>query len=144
MAAKCRAVAPDPSTLATGGCYVSRNGRSVMTPPVAGTYGTMGRNIFRDPGIMNVDFSVFKNFTFKERYNAQFRVEFFNLFNHPILANPYGGVVNSALGNDPSVPQTFGCGCAHARRRQRQSDSRIGKRPRDATRVQVHVLVTPA
>ncbi len=112
MAAKCQSVAPDPNTLAAGGCYVSRNGRSVMTPPVAGTYGTMARNMFYDPGIMNVDFSVFKTFTIKEHYSAQFRVEFFNLFNHPILANPYGGVVNSALGNDPSVPQTFGCGCA--------------------------------
>jgi hypothetical protein len=58
---------------------------------------------------MNVDFSVFKSFMFKERYSAQFRVEFFNLFNHPVLANPYGGVVNSALGSAPSVPQTFGC-----------------------------------
>ena len=35
----------------------------------------MARNMFYDPGIMNVDFSVFKNFTFKERLNAQFRIE---------------------------------------------------------------------
>jgi hypothetical protein len=40
---------------------------------------------------MNVDFSVFKSFMFKERYSAQFRVEFFNLFNHPVLANPTAG-----------------------------------------------------
>jgi len=112
MAQQCEAVAPDPSTLAAGGCYVSRNGRSVMVPPKAGTFGTMGRNLFRDPGFNNVDFSIFKNFTFKEHYIAQFRVEFFNIFNHPNLANPYGGVVNSGLGDDPSVPGTFGCGCA--------------------------------
>jgi hypothetical protein len=80
-----------------------------MVPAKAGTFGTMARNIFYDPGIMSVDFSVFKSFVFKERYSAQFRVEFFNLFNHPVLANPYGGVVNSALGSAPSVPQTFGC-----------------------------------
>jgi len=110
MWAQCTAVAPDPSTLGVGGCYVK--GKSVMVPPKAGTYGTMGRNLFRDPGFINVDFSVFKNWTFHERYTAQFRVEFFNLFNHPNLANPYGGVVNSGLGDDPSVPGTFGCGCA--------------------------------
>jgi hypothetical protein len=54
-----------------------------MAPPEAGTYGTMGRNIFRDAGFKNVDFPVFKTFTFKERYSATFRVEFFNFFNHP-------------------------------------------------------------
>jgi hypothetical protein len=30
-----------------------------------------------------VDFSVFKTFKFKERYNATFRVEIFTLFHHP-------------------------------------------------------------
>jgi hypothetical protein len=58
MWGQCTAVAPDPSTLATAGCYVK--GKSVMVPPKAGTFGTMGRNIFRDSGFKNVDFSVFK------------------------------------------------------------------------------------
>jgi len=71
----------------------------------------MGRNIFRDSGFQNVDFSVFKDFSFKERFHAQFRVEFFNLFNHPILANPWGSVNGSKGGSDPSSPGTFGCGC---------------------------------
>ena len=65
---RCTAVAPDPSTLNQAGCYVE--GNSVMVPPVLGTFGTMGRNIFRDAGFKNVDFSVFKNFTFKERFGA--------------------------------------------------------------------------
>jgi hypothetical protein len=109
MWAQCTAVAPDASTLATGGCYVS--GKSVMTPPVNGTYGTMGRNIFRDRGFKNVDFSVFKDFRVKERYGAEFRVEFFNLFNHPNVANPYGAAVGTVGGNDPSATSLFGCGC---------------------------------
>ena len=46
--------------LAQGGCYVS--GKSVMVPPKAETFGTMGRNIFRDTGFKNVDFSVCKTF----------------------------------------------------------------------------------
>ena len=108
FAQACQAVAPDPTTLDTVGCYVSPNGRSVMVPPVSGTFGTMGRNIFRDTGFKNVDFSVFKNFTFKERYNATFRVEFFNLFNHPDLANPW----TFGTGGDPSAHSTFGCACA--------------------------------
>src|SRR5712691_7760130 len=90
LAQHCVALAPDPSTLHDGGCFVSANGRSVMVPPKAGTYGTMGRNIFRDSGFKNVDLSLFKTFTFKERYSAQFRWEVFNVFNHPLIANPYG------------------------------------------------------
>src|SRR5262249_3324329 len=109
---QCQAVAPDPShdgTLETAGCYVK--GKSVMVPPANGHYGTMSRNIFRDSGFKNVDFSVFKNFTFKERYNASFRAEFFNIFNHPLISNPYGSANGANLGWDPSASNTFGCGC---------------------------------
>jgi len=109
LAAKCTAVAPDPTTLAVGGCFVK--GNSVMVPPKAGTFGTMGRNIFRDQGFKNVDFSVFKDFKFKERYGAQFRAEFFNVFNHPTVANPYGAASGFGGGTDPSGATTFGCGC---------------------------------
>src|SRR5207237_9756374 len=97
-------------SLAQRGCDVC--GESVMVPPKAGTYGTMGRNICRDTGFKNVDFSVFKTFKFKERYGAQFRAEVFNLFNHPIIANPYGAATNSQLGWDPSSPGGFGSGGA--------------------------------
>ena len=110
MWAKCTAVSPDPTTLAAGGCFV--NGNSVMVPPKLGTFGTMGRNIFRDAGFKNVDFSVFKEFRLKERYGAEFRVEFFNLFNKPIVANPYGASNGSGLGIDPSGTSTFGAGGA--------------------------------
>ena len=114
LIANCISHAPDPNTLAgvnnliaAGGCYGS--GNSVMTPPTAGTFGTMGRNIFRDSGFRNLDFSVFKNFTFKERYGLQFRAEVFNLLNHPIFENPYGASNGSSGGNnDPSAIGFFG------------------------------------
>jgi hypothetical protein len=110
MWGQCTAVAPDKGTLATAGCYVS--GKSVMTPPTAGTFGTMGRNIFRDTGFKNVDFSVFKDFKFKERFGAEFRFEVFNLFNHPVFANPYGSAPGNGGQLDPSAPGIFGCGCS--------------------------------
>jgi hypothetical protein len=118
MFAQCSAVARGTATtsnLAADGCFVS--GSSVLTPPAQGTFGNMGRNIFRDSGFKNVDFSVFKVFTFKERYSAQFRVEFFNLFNHPLSANPYGSANGYGVGNDFSTTGGgggFGCGCATA------------------------------
>ncbi len=72
-----------------------------MIPPAVGTFGTMGRNIFRGPHFRNWDLSVFKGFKFKERLTAQFRVEFFNVLNHPNFANPAG---------DPSAPGANGFG----------------------------------
>ncbi len=90
------------------GCYA--NGRSVMIPPAFGTFGTMGRNIFRDTGFRNWDFSVAKTWKFGDRFSAQFRTEFFNFLNHPNFANPFGGQ-NGWAHNDPSTG-SFGCSCA--------------------------------
>jgi hypothetical protein len=90
------------------GCYA--NGSSVMIPPPLGQFGNMSRNMFEDTGFRNFDFSVAKNFHFGETMRLQGRVEFFNIFNHPNFANPYGGQNGFGL-NDPSV-QPFGCGCA--------------------------------
>ena len=68
------------------GCYAK--GNSVMIPPALGQVGNMGRNTFPDSGFRNVDFSLAKNWHLGERVRAQFRAEFFNLFNHPNFANP--------------------------------------------------------
>jgi len=99
-----------PSTAALNlfGCYAQ--GASVMIPPPLGEFGNMARNIFRDTGFRDFDFSVAKNWRLGERVAAQFRAEFFNIFNHPNFANPYGGQNGFGL-NDPSA-QPFGCGCA--------------------------------
>jgi len=113
---ECLAKAPDTSkggTLQTGGCYVQ--GNSVLVPPAAGTFGNMGRNIFRDTGFRNVDLSISKSFKFGERLKAQFRAEMFNVFNHPNFANPWGGASTYGPGgfSDPSTGSgSFGCGCA--------------------------------
>lgn len=51
--------------------------------------GNTGRNQFYGPGLTTVDFSTFKNFsTFQEKLKIQFRVEFFNILNHPNFAAP--------------------------------------------------------
>jgi hypothetical protein len=98
----------------TGGCYASLNGKSFLLPNAMGQFGTMGRNIFRDTGFHNVDLSVSKNFSFGERLKAQFRVETFNIFNHPNFANPNGATSGYGQGAfaDPSQTGAFGCGCA--------------------------------
>jgi hypothetical protein len=98
-------------SLASFGCYQKKN--SVLVPPAIGTFGTTGRNVFRDSGYKNWDVSLFKTFVFKERLTAQFRAEFFNVLNHPNFANPYASISQNGVGGpaDPSQPTQFGCGC---------------------------------
>jgi hypothetical protein len=53
--------------------------------------GNLGRNTLIGPGLVNFDFSLFKNNYIKsisDRFNAQFRAEFFNILNHPNFAPP--------------------------------------------------------
>jgi len=104
----CQSKAASGATLATGGCYISPNGNSVIVPPALGTYGNMGRNILRDQGFKNWDMSIFKNWTFKERYGIQARWEVFNVLNHPIAANPSGASSSVNTGNTPSPNTAFG------------------------------------
>jgi hypothetical protein len=98
--------------LAAIGCYA--NGKSALLPPPYGTFGTMGRNIFRDTGFRNVDLSLSKSIKFGERLKAQFRIETFNIFNHPNFANPNGATSGYGQGAtaDPSQVGAFGCGCS--------------------------------
>jgi hypothetical protein len=95
------------ANLAKFGCFAQ--GNSVLIAPPTGTYGTAGRNIFRDNGFRDWDFSLFKNFTVKERLTAQFRVEVFNILNHSILANPgSGNIKQGSIGDAATTPDSAG------------------------------------
>jgi TonB dependent receptor len=53
--------------------------------------GNAGRNILPGPGLVNLDFSLFKNNPVKrisETFNVQFRAEIFNILNHANFALP--------------------------------------------------------
>ncbi|MGH9667548.1 MAG: hypothetical protein ACRD9L_24265, partial [Bryobacteraceae bacterium] len=52
----------------------------------------------RGPRRVNTDFALIKNTTIKEKYNLQFRSEFYNVFNHPALASPISDVTNAQFG----------------------------------------------
>jgi len=56
--------------------------------PATGTYGDAGRNILRAAGLEQLDVSLLKTTKVTERISAQFRVEVFNVFNHPNFATP--------------------------------------------------------
>ncbi len=50
--------------------------------------GTSGRNAFYGPGFVNFDLVWAKTTKITERFNAELRVEGFNIFNHPHFENP--------------------------------------------------------
>jgi hypothetical protein len=67
-------------------------------------FGNIGRNVFTGPGQKNVDFSVVKFFPVNETIRAEFRTEFFNIFNWANFANPNNNVaVASTLGRITST-----------------------------------------
>jgi hypothetical protein len=79
-----------------------------------GQVGNAGVGTCLGPGNRTVDFGVDKNFKITERIKAQFRFEFFNLFNHPsynaqdVINNQTIGFNNPVYGdaNGNAVPLT--------------------------------------
>jgi Carboxypeptidase regulatory-like domain len=66
--------------------------------PLNGTYGNVGRNILQGPSLTQFDFSLAKRWALSERFNLQFRSEFFNVFNHTNLNTPNPVVYAAATG----------------------------------------------
>ena len=52
------------------------------------SYGNMGRNVLRGPGINDWDISIMKNFQLTESKSLQFQSNFFNAFNHTQFYGP--------------------------------------------------------
>jgi Carboxypeptidase regulatory-like domain/TonB-dependent Receptor Plug Domain/TonB dependent receptor len=83
--------------------YVNLSCFTVPNP--INTLGNAGRNSVIGPGLVDLDFSLFKNIPIREALKAQFRAEFFNIINHPnfqspndnrVILNPDGTTVANA------------------------------------------------
>jgi len=85
--ADCVAPPSYPKTpVATGGLqWVSPTG---FEQPAAGTFGSCGNSTIRGPGLHTFDLSVAKSFPFTESKHLDFRAEFINFTNTPILNGP--------------------------------------------------------
>jgi hypothetical protein len=68
-------------------------------------FGTCGVTPVRGPGLNDVDLTLHKSFTITESKRIEFRTDFTNLFNHPILTSPSTG-----CGGGAGDPCAFGLG----------------------------------
>ncbi len=74
--------------------------RSMVASPDPFTFGNSGRNRLRTDGFENFDFSIFREFKLPgEGKHIEFKVESFNLTNHPVYGTP---------GTNLSTSSTFG------------------------------------
>jgi hypothetical protein len=72
---------------------------AAFTTPANGTWGNAGRNIVTGPNLFQIDAALQKDTKLSERMGLIFRVDVFNVFNHPELGNPNLNI---------SSPATFG------------------------------------
>lgn len=82
------------------------NPAAFSLPPV-GQLGNMGRDILIGPGFWNIDFSLIKNTRLTERFNLEFRAEFFNVMNHANWGQPNTQVFQQAV-NASGFPTGLG------------------------------------
>jgi hypothetical protein len=88
---------------------------AAFTAPAPFTYGNVSRTLpdISSGTVKNLDFSLFKNFTYHETYKLQFRAEAFNLTNTPTFDTPgntfgtptFGQVTATAFFPKPRVVQ---------------------------------------
>jgi hypothetical protein len=65
-------------------------------------FGAASRNIFVGPFQSRVDLSLAKNFKLSERFKLRFRVQAFNVFNHPSFDTPNNNVEFNPFFADPA------------------------------------------
>jgi Carboxypeptidase regulatory-like domain/TonB dependent receptor len=76
---------------------------SAFATPAPYTYGDASRNSLLGPGRTNFDTSLFKTFPIHEQIVLQFRLEAFNVFNHPQFGYPNASIGNTQVGQITSI-----------------------------------------
>jgi Carboxypeptidase regulatory-like domain/TonB dependent receptor/TonB-dependent Receptor Plug Domain len=102
--------ATDPNfpLTASGPVYNTING--VRTQIVATGFGNVSRDSNREPGEVDFDASVAKDFQIFRRLMFQFRVDAFNVINHTNFTAPSGSLTVTEVGTTPTFATSSGFG----------------------------------
>ena len=80
---------------------------AAFVAPSGTEQGTLGRNALRGFSFFQLDTTVRRQFNLTERWNLQFRADFFNILNHPNFAAPNNYLPGTSFGRSLS---TYGDG----------------------------------
>jgi hypothetical protein len=91
---------------ATAGKVWFKNSCAFAQPSIGSGPGSIGRNQFFGPGLVSFDMEFAKKAKITERIGLEFKLEAYNIFNHPHFTNP--GADSASLGNLLSAAPLFG------------------------------------
>jgi hypothetical protein len=83
----------DPYLHNQGWLYINP---AAFAMPQPGTFGNLGRNALRGPGISQLDLTLSKKFPIREMMNIEFRAECYNILNSPVYQVPNYNTVSGS------------------------------------------------
>jgi hypothetical protein len=98
-----------PYTTSWGPQLQMLNPAAFVSNPI-GTFGTLGRDVLRGPGVITVNAALVRFFSITERYRLETRFEAFNAINHANFMNPSVTLTSATFGRitaagDPRILQ---------------------------------------
>jgi hypothetical protein len=79
---------------------------AAFTPAAAGEQGDFGRNVLRGFGATQANVAFQRQFRFTEQLTLRFRVECFNIFNHPNFGPPNNSLTDPLFGHSTQTLAT--------------------------------------
>ncbi|HTA47728.1 MAG TPA: carboxypeptidase regulatory-like domain-containing protein [Bryobacteraceae bacterium] len=83
---------------------------AAFSAPASGTFGNLGRNAFRAPGISALDLALAKDIAVTERMNVRFRADVFNMFNRAQFGAPNADFSQVNFGTITATVSTYATG----------------------------------
>jgi hypothetical protein len=69
---------------------------AAFVAPAPGTWGNLGKNVLRAPGLFQIDTSLSKRIRLTERMGMELGFQFFNILNHPQLGAPNANISSTS------------------------------------------------
>jgi len=96
----------DPTAFMDPLVYQTQARNANPSAPLIYRFGTMGRNVLRNPGYWQLSPGIFKSFKIREKGSAEFRAESTNITNTPIWGGVGGGAASPIRNADGSISST--------------------------------------
>jgi hypothetical protein len=107
---------PGASLIPAGGQTITDwLNKAALAVPANDTWGNLGTDVARGPGLLQIDTAIARTVNITERTNVMFRMEVFNVFNHPEFGNPNVNFSSNLFGQITSISNTQPIGTGTSR-----------------------------